>query len=412
MKTAAPMAWDVQRVRRDFPILTQKVRGRPLVYLDNAATTQKPRSVIETIRHYYERDNANIHRGVHLLSERATDLYESARRTVQNFLGAHDESEIIFVRGATEAINLVATSWGSVHLKAGDEVLISLMEHHANIVPWQMICERTGACLKAVPVSAQGTFLLDEYRRLLTDRTRIVAVTHVSNVLGTVNPVKEIVRLAKEKGAAVLIDGAQAVPHQKVNVQELGCDFYVFSGHKIYGPTGIGVLYGRKELLEKMPPYQGGGDMIRTVSIEKTTYNGIPYRFEAGTPHIAGAIGLAAALDYLGGIGLENIESYERELLVYATQTLSSVPDLKIIGAAPHKAAVVSFELGSIHPHDIGTILDQEGIAIRTGHHCAMPLMECLGLVATARASFCFYNTREEIDALAAGLKKVREVFA
>jgi cysteine desulfurase/selenocysteine lyase len=397
--------------REDFPIFRQEVRGRPLVYLDSAATSQKPQVVIDTLRHYYEEDNANIHRGVHVLSERATEKYEEARVKIQKFVNAREAREVLFVRGATEGINLAARSFGKKNLKSGDEVLISTMEHHSNIVPWQMICEETGARLRVIPISDDGELLRDEYEKLLSDRTKIVAITHVSNTLGTINPVKEMIAAAHKKGAAVLIDGAQAAPHLKIDVQDLDCDFYAFSGHKMFGPTGIGVLYGKAERLEKMSPYQGGGDMIRMVSFEKTTYNDLPYKFEAGTPDIAGAIGLGAAVDYLNQVGLQNTASYEKELLDYATARLSEVRGLKIIGRARTKASVVSFVLDDVHPHDIGTVLDLEGIAIRTGHHCTMPLMERLGLAATARASFAFYNTKEEVDLLVKGLDRVKKVF-
>ena len=406
----SPM-FDVQRVRDDFPILRQKVRGKPLVYLDNAATAQKPRAVLDALQHYYAADNANIHRGVHLLSERATQDYEDARAKVKGFLNAADDREIIFVRGATEAINLVAQTYGRKNVREGDEVLITAMEHHSNIVPWQMLCEEKGAELRVAPINDDGELLLDEFEKLLTPRTRIVSVVHVSNSLGTVNPVKRIVELAHARGVPVLVDGAQSAPHLPIDVRELGCDFFAFSGHKLFGPTGVGVLYGREALLEAMPPYQGGGDMIRTVSFEKTTYNSLPYKFEAGTPHIAGGVGLGAAIDYLQGLDWEAAAAHEHDLLTYATAALSEIPGLRLIGTAREKAAVISFTLEGIHPHDIGTILDQEGVAIRTGHHCTQPLMDRLGVPATARASFAFYNTREEIDALVQGIYKVREVF-
>jgi len=404
--------FDVQRVRDDFPILRQKVRGKPLVYLDNAATSQKPRAVLDALQHYYAADNANVHRGVHLLSERATQDYEGARAKIRDFLNAADDREIVFVRGATEAINLVAQTYGRKNIREGDEVLITAMEHHSNIVPWQMLCEEKGAVLRVAPINDDGELLLDEFEKLLTPRTRIVSVVHVSNSLGTVNPVKRIVEMAHARGVPVLVDGAQSAPHLPINVRELGCDFFTFSGHKLFGPTGVGVLYGREALLEAMPPYQGGGDMIRTVSFEKTTYNGLPYKFEAGTPHIAGGIGLGAAVDYLQALDWEAVAAHEHDLLTYATAALSEVPGLRLIGTAREKAAVVSFVLEGVHPHDIGTILDQEGVAIRTGHHCTQPLMDRFGVPATARASFAFYNTREEIDALVRGIHKVREVFA
>jgi cysteine desulfurase/selenocysteine lyase len=405
-------AFDVDAIRRDFPILRQLIRGKPLVYLDNAATTQKPRAVIEALTRFYTEDNANVHRGVHLLSERATAAFEKARRAVQRFLGAADEREIVFVRGATEGINLVAQSWGRSHLKAGDEVLISALEHHSNIVPWQMICGETGAALKVIPVTDEGEIVLEEFERLLTPRTKLVAVVHVSNALGTITPVADLVRRAHARGVPVLVDGAQAVSHLPVDVRQLGCDFYVFSGHKVFGPTGIGVLYGKSRMLETMPPYQGGGDMISSVTFERTDYNSVPHRFEAGTPDIAGAIGLAAALDYVSSLGLDHVSAHERDLLAYATRKLSAVPGVRIVGQAAEKAAIVSFVMEGIHPHDIGTIVDGEGVAIRTGHHCCQPLMHRLGVDATARASFAFYNTMAEVDALAAALNRVREVFA
>ena len=408
----AGVEFHVDKVRSDFPILRQRVRGRALVYLDNAATSQKPQVVIDAIGCYYERDNANIHRGVHFLSEHATEEYEGARRTVQDFLNAADVSEIIFVRGATEAINLVAQTYGRTNVHAGDEVLITAMEHHSNIVPWQILCEEKGARLRVAPISDSGELLLEDFENLLGPRTKIVAVAHVSNALGTINPVQRIIEMAHRGNIPVLVDGAQAVPHLKVDVQALDCDFYVFSGHKVYGPTGIGVLYGKSALLDAMPPYQAGGDMISSVTFEKTIYNKLPYKFEAGTPHVAGAIGLGAAIEYVNGLGLDNIAAYEHELLAYATDAVSAIPAIRLIGTAKEKAGVLSFLLDSIHPHDIGTILDQEGIAIRTGHHCAQPVMQRFGIAATARASFALYNTREEVDALAEGMQKVREVFA
>src|SRR6266851_558225 len=403
---------DVQKVRRDFPILRQSVHGRTLVYLDNAATSQKPQVVIDAIRQYYERDNANIHRGVHFLSEHATEEYEASRRTVQSFLNAADASEIIFVRGATEGINLVAQTYGRTNVHAGDEVLITAMEHHSNIVPWQILCEEKGARLRVAPISDSGELLLEDFENMLGPRTKIVAVAHVSNALGTINPVQRVIEMAHRGNIPVLVDGAQAVPHLKVDVQALDCDFYVFSGHKVYGPTGIGALYGKPHHLELMPPYQTGGDMISYVSFAKTTWNELPYKFEAGTPNIAGAIGLGAAFDYVEEVGMDNIAAHEHELLAYATETVSAIPGIRLIGTAREKAGVLSFLLDSIHPHDIGTILDQEGIAIRTGHHCAQPVMQRFGIAATARASFALYNTREEVDALVEGLQKVREVFA
>jgi len=403
---------DVQKARSDFPILRQRVRDRTLVYLDNAATSQKPHVVIDAIRRYYERDNANIHRGVHFLSEHATEEYEGARRTVQSFLNAADASEIIFVRGATEAINLVAQTYGRTNVHAGDEVLITAMEHHSNIVPWQILCEEKGAKLRVAPISDSGELLLADFANLLGPQTKIVAVTHVSNALGTITPVQRIIEMAHRRNIPALVDGAQAVPHLKVDVQALDCDFYVFSGHKVYGPTGIGVLYGKSALLDAMPPYQGGGDMISSVTFEKTIYNKLPYKFEAGTPHVSGAIGLGAAIEYVNGLGMDNIAAHEHELLAYATETVSVIPGIRLIGTAKEKAGVLSFLLDSIHPHDIGTILDQEGIAIRTGHHCAQPVMQRFGIAGTARASFALYNTREEVDALVEGIQKVREVFA
>jgi cysteine desulfurase / selenocysteine lyase len=404
--------FNVEVIRRDFPILAQQVHGHPLVYLDNAATSQKPRAVIDAVSRYYEHDNANIHRGVHFLSEHATGEHEAARRTVQQFINAADTHEIIFVRGATEGINLVAQTYGRKHVGAGDEILVSAMEHHSNIVPWQMLCDEKGATLRVIPVNDRGEILLDDLRKLLSPKVKLLAVTHVSNALGTIVPLRQIVEIAHAAGVPVLVDGAQAVPHIKVDVQELDCDFYAFSGHKVYGPTGIGVLYGKSELLSMMPPYQGGGDMIRSVTFEKTTYNALPYKFEAGTPDIAGAIGLGKAIEYVNQLGIENIAAHEHDLLTYATESLLAVPGIRLIGTASDKAAVISFVMDEIHPHDIGTILDREGIAIRTGHHCAQPVMQRFGVPATARASFALYNTRQEVDALVAGIKKVQEVFA
>jgi cysteine desulfurase/selenocysteine lyase len=404
-------AFDVHAVRADFPILETRVHGRPLAYLDNAATTQKPRAVVDRMAAYYLRENANVHRGVHQLSERATEAFESARRTIARFINAADAREVIFTRGTTEAVNLVAASYGRTHVGSGDEILLTAMEHHSNIVPWQMLAEAAGARVRVVPMTDAGELRVDEYERLLSDRTRLVAVVHVSNALGTVNPVDAIVRLAHARGVPVLVDGAQAVAHMAVDVRALDCDFYAFSGHKVFGPTGIGVLYGKASLLDAMPPYQGGGDMISSVSFERTTYNALPYKFEAGTPHIAGAVGLAAALEYVTAIGHDRIQAYEHELLEYGTALLERVPGLTITGTAPGKAAVLAFVMDGIHPHDIGTVLDREGVAIRTGHHCCQPLMDRLGVPATARASLAFYNTRAELDALAAGLEKVRQVF-
>jgi cysteine desulfurase/selenocysteine lyase len=403
--------FDVASVRADFPTLHQKVHGKPLVYLDNAATAQKPQAVIDVMRHYYELDNANIHRGVHLLSERATKLYEDAREKVRRYINAKSVKEVIYVRGATEGINLVAQTYGRKNIGAGDEIVISAMEHHSNIVPWQMLCEEKGAVLKVIPMNDAGELDMAAYEALLGPKTKLVAVVHVSNALGTINPVKPIIDLAHQHGAVVLLDGAQAAPHVRIDVQALDCDFYVFSGHKLFGPTGIGILYGKQALLEKMPPYQGGGDMIRSVSFTKTTYNDLPYKFEAGTPHISGGIGLGAAIDYLNGLDWEGAEAHEADLLAYGTKVLSEIPGLRLVGTAKEKVGVLSFVMEGIHPHDIGTILDQEGVAIRTGHHCAQPVMERYGIPATARASLAFYNTREEIDALAKALRKVQEVF-
>ena len=403
--------YDVHRIRRDFPILSRAARGKRLVYLDNAATTQKPQQVIDRIVRYYSEENSNVHRGVHYLSELATMEYENARGYVKRFLNARDEKEIVFTRGTTESINLVAQAWGRKNVAEGDEILISAIEHHSNIVPWQMLCEERRAKLRVIPVSDTGELLIDEYERMLNPRVKLVAVGHASNALGTINPVHRIVAAAHANGSLVLIDGAQGVPHMRVDVRELGCDFYAFSGHKVYGPTGIGVLYGREELLDAMPPWQGGGDMILSVSFEKTTYNALPYKFEAGTPNISGVVGLAAALEYVSNVGLDAIAAYEHGLLTYATRRLLEIDGIRLIGTAREKAAVISFVLEGVHPHDIGTILDREGIAIRTGHHCAQPLMMRFNVPATGRASFGLYNTREEADALVAGLHKVIEVF-
>ncbi len=402
--------YDAREVRRDFPILHRMVNGKPLVYLDNAATGQKPRTVIEAIRHYYESQNANIHRGVHSLSVEATEAYERGRAAVQRFIGAGRPEEIVYVRSATEGINLVAQAFARPRLQRGDEILISHLEHHSNIVPWQMVCAQTGATLKVVPINDNGEIELEAYERLLGPRTRLVAMAHVSNALGTINPVSEIVEQAHRRGVPVLIDGAQAAPHMRIDVSAIGCDFYVITGHKMFGPTGVGALYGRYDLLEAMEPYQGGGEMILSVTFDKTDYNHVPHKFEAGTPNIAGAVGLAAAIDYLDGIGMERITAYEDDLLGYATEALTSVDGLRLIGNAREKAAVLSFLVGDVHPHDVGTILDQEGVAVRTGHHCAQPVMERFGLSATARASFAVYNTLPEIDALAEGLMKALEV--
>jgi cysteine desulfurase/selenocysteine lyase len=405
-------ALDVAAIRDDFPILRRRLHGRPLVYLDNAATTQKPQAVIDRLARYYSEENANIHRGVHALSVEATDAYDEARARVRAFINAGDAREVVFVRGATEAINLVAATYGRMNVAAGDEVVISEMEHHSNIVPWQMLCEEKGARLRVVPITDAGELRLDVYAELLGPRTRLVAIAHVSNALGTINPVEEVVRLARERGVPVLVDGAQAVAHMPVDVRALGCDFYVFSGHKVFGPTGIGVLYGRSQLLERMPPYQGGGDMIRSVTFDGTTYNDVPYKFEAGTPHIAGVVGLAAALQYLTDVGLDRVAAHEDELLAYGTAALSEIEGLGLTGTAPRKAGILSFVMNAAHPHDIGTILDRAGVAIRAGHHCCQPLMARLGVAATARASLALYNTRDEIDALVAALRTVRKVFA
>ncbi len=406
------VGFGVEKIRQDFPALQGKVHGKPLVYLDNAATSQKPQAVIDSIARYYQSENSNVHRGVHFLSELATQAYESSRTRVRQFLNAAHDREIVFTRGTTESINLVASSYGRSRVKAGDEILISAMEHHSNIVPWQMLCEEKGAILRVIPMNDAGELLLEEYERLLSDRTRLVAVVYVSNALGTVNPVKQMIALAHRRGVPVLLDGAQAAPHLPVDVQDLDCDFFALSGHKLFGPTGIGILYGKADLLEAMPPYQGGGDMISAVTFEKTLYNVLPYKFEAGTPHISGAIGLAAAIEYVERIGLNRITAYETELLAYGTELLSAIPGLRIIGTAREKAGVLSFVLEGVHAHDIGTILDHEGIAIRAGHHCAMPVMKRFGLPATARASLAFYNTREELDRLAKGIHRVSEVFA
>jgi cysteine desulfurase/selenocysteine lyase len=409
---AASTPFDVERIRKDFPILLTKVHGHPLVYLDNAATSQKPQAVIEALVRYYEGENANIHRGVHYLSQIATEEFEKARETVRAFVNAARSSEIVFARGTTEALNLVAQTYGKANVGAGDEVLITAMEHHSNIVPWQMLCEEKGAKLRVVPINDQGELLIAEYDRLLGPKTKIVAVGHVSNALGTINPLRQIIQAAHAKGAVVVVDGAQAVPHLKVDVQALDADFYAFSGHKMYGPTGIGVLYGKQALLEAMPPYQGGGDMISSVTFEKTTYNKVPHKFEAGTPDMAGVAGLKAAIEYMNGVGIEKIAAHEHELLKYATEVIGAIEGVRLIGTAREKAGVLSFVLDEVHPHDIGTILDQQGIAVRTGHHCAQPVMERFCIPATVRASFAVYNTKSEIDALARGIRKVHEVFA
>jgi len=403
--------YDVEAIRGDFPILSRSVRGKRLVYLDNAATTQKPQAVIDRLVRYYSEENSNVHRGVHYLSEVATAAYEGARTTVRQFINARSEKEIVFTRGTTEGINLVVQSWGRTNVKAGDEVLISAIEHHSNIVPWQFLCAEKNAVLRIIPVNDRGELIIDEFARMLNERVKIVAVGHASNALGTINPLERMIAMAHANGSLILIDGAQGVPHMTVDVQNLDCDFYAFSGHKVYGPTGIGVLYGKEALLDAMPPWQGGGDMILSVSYEKTTFNALPYKFEAGTPNIAGVVGLAAALDYIGAIGVDNIGAYEHDLLLYATQRLSEIDGLRFIGTAANKAAVISFVLEGVHPHDIGTVLDQHGIAIRTGHHCAQPLMTRFNVPATGRASFGLYNTRGEADALAEGLRRVVEVF-
>jgi len=408
--SARDVALDAAVIRQDFPLLRQRVRGKPLVYLDNAATTQKPQTVIDRVVRYYAEENANVHRGVHWLSERATDAYEDARAAAGRFLNAGDSREIVFVRGTTEAVNLVASTYGRAHVSRGDEVVISTLEHHSNIVPWQILCDAQGARLRVIPIGDTGEIDLEAYATLLNDRTRIVSVVHVSNALGTINPVEEIVRLAHRRGIPVLVDGAQAAAHIRIDVQTLGCDFYALSGHKMFGPTGIGVLYGTSALLSAMPPYQGGGDMISSVTFERTLYKPPPHRFEAGTPHIAGAVGLAAAIEYLTAIGWERAALHERELLEYASRALSQVPGLRVIGTAKKKAGILSFVLDGVHPHDVGTILDREGVAIRTGHHCCQPLMDRLGVPATARASMAIYNTHEDVDALEAALRTVWKV--
>ena len=406
-----PTGLDLARIRADFPILGQRINGRPLVYLDNAATSQKPRHVIDAVRRYYEETNANVHRAVHTLSERATAAYEGARTKVQRFLNAAEPREIIFVRGTTEAINLVARSLGQARLRPGDEVLISAMEHHSNIVPWQLACEERGARLRVIPMNQDGELVLEDLDSLLNERTRILAVAHVSNSLGTVNPVAELIRAARSRGVPVLIDGAQAAPHLRVDVQALGCDFYAISGHKMFGPTGIGALYGRAELLEAMPPFQGGGDMIRTVTFERTTYAPVPHKFEAGTPNIAGAVGLGAAVDYLSGLDWDRIEEHERDVLAYAVERVGAAPGVRLIGRPAHRAGVVAFVMDAAHAHDVGTIVDRAGVAIRTGHHCTQPVMDFFGVPATARASFALYNRREDVDALVEALDEVLKVF-
>ena len=410
--TSNAHSFDVARIREDFPVLHQMVNGKPLVYLDNAATTQKPQAVIDALVRYYSADNSNVHRGVHTLSQRATEDYDSGRSKARQFLNAASDEEIIFVKGTTDGINLVAHSYARQHLGEGDEIIISTMEHHSNIIPWQVLCQEKGAHLRVIPISDAGELLMDEYESLLSSRTKLVAITHVSNVLGTVNPIKQIVEMAHSQGVPVLVDGAQATPHMPVDVQKLGCDFYVFSGHKIYGPTGIGVLYGKAGLLEAMPPYQLGSDMIKSVTFERTVYNDLPYKFEAGTPNIAGVIGMGAAIDYLTEIGMDRIDNYEHGLLEYGTECLSGIDGVKNVGNAPGKASVLSFVMDCAHPHDIGTILDTEGVAIRTGHHCAQPLMNRYGVPATARASLSFYNTKDEVDLLVKAIDRVIEVFS
>ncbi len=405
------MTYDATTLRKGFPILHTQVRGKPLVYLDSAATTQKPKVVLDAIQRYYETLNSNIHRGVHYLSEAATKEYERSRVKAQQFIGAGDAREIIFVRGATEGVNLVAQSYGRANVTAGDEVLITAMEHHSNIVPWQMLCDEKGAKLRVAPINDSGELILEEFEKLLTPKTKLAALAHISNALGTVNPVKKLVAMAHARRIPVLIDGAQAAPHTKIDVRDIDCDFYVLSGHKMYAPTGIGLLWGRLHLLEAMPPYQGGGEMILSVTFEKTTYNKVPHKFEAGTPHIEGVIALGAAIDYLTSIGIDAIARHEHEILDYATRSLSALGGIRIVGTAREKAGALSFLVEGVHPHDIGTILDQEGIAIRTGHHCAQPVMDRFGIPATARASFGLYSTREDVDALARGLKRVKEVF-
>ena len=412
MTTTARPALDVPRLRAEFPILATSVRGRPLVYLDNAATSQKPKAVIDALRRYYMTQNANVHRGVYALSEMATAAYEAVREKARVFLNARTEQEIVFVRGTTEAVNLVAASWGRTNLRSGDEVLVSAMEHHSNIVPWQLVCEATGARIRVIPMNQQGELELDQYERLLEGPVKLVAVAHISNSLGTLNPVADMTRLAHEHGAVVLVDGAQGAPHIPIDVQGLDADFYTVSGHKMYGPTGFGLLYGRERLLDAMPPYQGGGDMIKAVTFARTTYADPPARFEAGTPHIAGGIGFGTAIDWLAGLDRDAAAAHEQDLVDYATGRLREISGVRVIGTAAHKAAVVSFVMDGVHAHDVGTIVDQDGVAIRTGHHCAQPVMDFFGVPATARASFGCYNTREEVDVLVAALQKVRKVFA
>lgn len=403
--------YDIQKIREDFPILSRKIYGKPLVYLDNGATTQKPRCVVEAIVDEYYSVNANVHRGVHFLSQQATELHEAAREKVRAFINAKSTNEIVFTRGTTESINLLATSFGEAFINESDEIIVSEMEHHSNIVPWQMLAERRGASIRVIPIDDKGELLLDEYEKLFTEKTRIVCVTHVSNVLGTINPVKRIVDIAHQHGVPVLVDGAQSAPHMKIDVQDIGCDFFAFSGHKIYGPTGVGVLYGKEDLLDKLPPYQGGGEMIQNVSFEKTTFNELPYKFEAGTPDYVGTNSLAKALDYVSAIGMDNIFAYEHELTRYATELLSNIEGMRIFGQSDNKDAVISFLVRDIHHLDMGTLLDRLGIAVRTGHHCAQPLMTHYGIEGTVRASFGIYNTKEEIDVLVAGIKRVSGMF-
>ena len=410
--TTSVNPFDVARIREDFPILKELVHGKPLVYLDNAATTQKPQAVIDALVNYYVTENSNVHRGVHTLSQLATDAYEGAREKVRQFINAEHDKEIIFVRGTTEGINLVAQTYGRSNIGPGDEIIITAMEHHSNIVPWQILCEEKGARLRVIPINDDGELLLDEYESLLGPRTKFVSVVHQSNALGTINPVEQIIELAHARGIPVLLDGAQSAAHVPIDVQKLGCDFYAFSGHKLYGPTGVGVLYGRAELLDAMPPYQGGGEMIRSVTFEKTLYNVLPAKFEAGTQNIAGSVGLGAAIDYVNRVGMENIAAYERDLLTYGTERLSEIELVQLIGTARHKGSILSFVMENAHPHDVGTILDAEGIAVRTGHHCAQPLMDRYGVPATIRASLAFYNTKEEIDTLVKGIDRVIEVFS
>ena len=406
-----PVPYEVDRIRDDFPILSRTVYGKPLVYLDNGATTQKPRAVVDAITEEYYSVNANVHRGVHFLSQRATELHEASRETVRRFINARSTNEIVFTRGTTESINLLAYSYGEACMKAGDEVILSTMEHHSNIVPWQLLQARKGIVLKVIPMNDRGELLLDAYEKLFTERTRLVCVAHVSNVLGTVNPVKDMARTAHSHGVPILIDGAQSIPHMPVDVQELDADFYVFSGHKVYGPTGVGVLYGKEDWLDRLPPYQGGGEMIQHVSFERTTFNELPFKFEAGTPDYIGTTGLARALDYVTALGMDRIAAYEHDLTEYATRQLKQVPGMRIFGEAPEKGSVISFLVGNIHHFDMGTLLDRLGIAVRTGHHCAQPLMQRLGIEGTVRASFGLYNTREEVDALVAGVERVSRMF-